>query len=207
MNFQLASSFSWLVYSKCKATEHYQEKRQRRLTRMSPLRSKPGSMVMQMLVWLSPCTLLWTPDTGHLLGPRLASTNRPRLNRSPSPPLGFTRPQWVIYEVRVMVPLEKGCLTAPDEMGQWRGWLGARDAISGGRTGTNGGSAMIKGWERNTDRVWGREMWKMGWRQTKAPSENTKDGMGHSGLWSISLIHCSLSPLCLFSVIFYNNFQ
>lgn len=85
MNFQLASSFSWLVYLKCKATEHYQEKRQRRLTRMSPLRSKPGSMVMQMLVWLSPCTLLWTPDTGHLLGPRLASTNRPRLNRSPPP--------------------------------------------------------------------------------------------------------------------------
>lgn len=30
----------------------------RLLTRMSPLSSKPGSMVMQMPVWLSPCTLL-----------------------------------------------------------------------------------------------------------------------------------------------------
>lgn len=29
------------------------------LTRMSPFRSRPGSMVMQMLVWLSPWTLLW----------------------------------------------------------------------------------------------------------------------------------------------------
>lgn len=28
------------------------------LTKISPLRSKPGSMVMQMPVWLSPCTLL-----------------------------------------------------------------------------------------------------------------------------------------------------
>lgn len=29
------------------------------LTKMSPFKSSPGSMVMQMLVWLSPCTLLW----------------------------------------------------------------------------------------------------------------------------------------------------
>lgn len=29
------------------------------LTRMSPFSSSPGSMVMQMLVLLSPCTLLW----------------------------------------------------------------------------------------------------------------------------------------------------
>lgn len=28
------------------------------LTKISPLSSKPGSMVMQMPVWLSPCTLL-----------------------------------------------------------------------------------------------------------------------------------------------------
>ena len=30
-----------------------------RLTKMSPFKSSPGSMVMQMLVWLSPWTLLW----------------------------------------------------------------------------------------------------------------------------------------------------
>lgn len=29
------------------------------LTKMSPFKSSPGSMVMQMLVWLSPWTLLW----------------------------------------------------------------------------------------------------------------------------------------------------
>ena len=29
------------------------------LTKMSPFSSRPGSMVMQILVWLSPCTLLW----------------------------------------------------------------------------------------------------------------------------------------------------
>lgn len=28
------------------------------LTKMSPFKSSPGSMVMQMLVWLSPWTLL-----------------------------------------------------------------------------------------------------------------------------------------------------
>ncbi len=35
------------------------------LTRMSPFRSRPGSMVMQILVWLSPWTLLQT-DTQSL---------------------------------------------------------------------------------------------------------------------------------------------
>lgn len=33
------------------------------LTRMSPFSSSPGSMVMQMLVWLSPCTLLKRTET------------------------------------------------------------------------------------------------------------------------------------------------
>lgn len=36
----------------------------RLLTKISPLRSKPGSMVMQMPVWLSPCTLLQRERAG-----------------------------------------------------------------------------------------------------------------------------------------------
>lgn len=43
---------------------------------MSPFKSSPGSMVMQMLVWLSPWTLLWERggqrDRGLLRG--LSST-------------------------------------------------------------------------------------------------------------------------------------
>lgn len=42
------------------------------LTKMSPFKSSPGSMVMQMLVWLSPWTLLWETggqrETGQLRG-------------------------------------------------------------------------------------------------------------------------------------------
>ena len=34
------------------------------LTKISPLRSKPGSMVMQIPVWLSPCTLLQRGTAG-----------------------------------------------------------------------------------------------------------------------------------------------
>lgn len=35
------------------------------LTRISPLRRRPGSMVMHMLVWLSPWTLLWRSRLRH----------------------------------------------------------------------------------------------------------------------------------------------
>lgn len=37
------------------------------LTKMSPFSSRPGSMVMQMLVLLSPCTLLWVKEANVLL--------------------------------------------------------------------------------------------------------------------------------------------